>query len=90
MFATIRQTQELISGLKMGVSEVAKCPAKFKRTEGGVDLCADGNALDNWDTPPKGGERPTLIEEGKGSPRCCCSANWQCSRSFGYRALPSC
>lgn len=55
MFATIRQTQELISGLKMGVSDVASCPAKYKRTEGGVDMCADGNALDNWNTPPAGG-----------------------------------
>eukprot|EP00960_Hanusia_phi_P039556 753936-Hanusia_phi.AAC.7 len=42
-------------GLGMGVSPLADCLAKFKRTEGGVTVCADGNAEDNWDTPPAGG-----------------------------------
>ena len=28
---------------------------QYKRTVGGVEVCADGNATDNWDTPPAGG-----------------------------------
>ena len=48
----------------MGVSDLADCLAKYKRTEGGKEVlsdcvvlavCADGNAEDNWSTPPAGG-----------------------------------
>ena len=28
---------------------------QYKRTVGGKEVCADGNATDNWDTPPAGG-----------------------------------
>ena len=28
---------------------------QYKRTVGGKDVCADGNAEDNFDTPPAGG-----------------------------------
>mmetsp|Transcript_5723 Transcript_5723/g.8489 ORF Transcript_5723/g.8489 Transcript_5723/m.8489 type:complete len:107 (-) Transcript_5723:30-350(-) len=42
-------------GLSMGVSPVADCLPKYLRTVGGVEVCADGNAADNWDTPPAGG-----------------------------------
>jgi len=30
-------------------------PKQYLRTVGGVEVCADGNAADNWDTPPAGG-----------------------------------
>eukprot|EP00802_Teleaulax_amphioxeia_P027611 Tamp_29016.p3 GENE.Tamp_29016~~Tamp_29016.p3 ORF type:complete len:110 (+),score=34.36 Tamp_29016:96-425(+) len=42
-------------GLGMGVSPLADCLEKYKRTVGGKEVCADGNATDNWDTPPAGG-----------------------------------
>mmetsp|Transcript_1000 Transcript_1000/g.2218 ORF Transcript_1000/g.2218 Transcript_1000/m.2218 type:complete len:102 (-) Transcript_1000:449-754(-) len=42
-------------GLGMGVSDVGSCDEKYLRIEGGKKLCADGNATDNWDAPPKGG-----------------------------------
>ena len=31
------------------------CRAQYKRTVGGKEVCADGNAEDNFDTPPAGG-----------------------------------
>lgn len=55
----IRQFVELTfssgGGLGMGVSEIKDCKASYLRTEGGVKVCADGNATNNWDTPPEGG-----------------------------------
>lgn len=42
-------------GLGMGVSSIADCMDKYKSTQGAVEVCADGNATDNWDTPPAGG-----------------------------------
>jgi hypothetical protein len=62
MFSHIRQFADLEAtgysaggGLGMGTSPVADCLDKYKRTEGGVEMCADGNATNNWDTPPAGG-----------------------------------
>mmetsp|Transcript_68464 Transcript_68464/g.157314 ORF Transcript_68464/g.157314 Transcript_68464/m.157314 type:complete len:84 (+) Transcript_68464:3-254(+) len=57
MFADIVHLQTLFGagGLGMGVSAVADCAAKYTRTEGGVVVCADGNATDNWSTPPDDG-----------------------------------
>jgi len=62
MFADIQALSQLTAvgysaggGLGMGVSPVADCLDKYKRNEGGVDMCADGNATDNWDTPPAAG-----------------------------------
>ena len=59
MFSDIREFASLTyssgGGLGMGVSAMDNCADKYKRTEGGVDVCADGNATDNWDTPPAGG-----------------------------------
>ena len=56
MFADLHHFSTLATGLKggglgSGVSAVADCAAKYKRTEGGVDVCADGNASDNWNNP---------------------------------------
>ena len=34
----------------------APSPApQYKQTVGDKEVCADGNATDNWDTPPEGG-----------------------------------
>ena len=62
MFADIRGFVSLAAtgfsaggGLGMGVSDYADCGSKYQRTEGGKQVCADGNATDNWDTPPAGG-----------------------------------
>jgi hypothetical protein len=53
MFAEVRQYSELFGagGLGMGTSPVATCETKYKRTEGGITVCADGNATDSWDDP---------------------------------------
>eukprot|EP00287_Rhodomonas_sp_CCMP768_P031637 CAMPEP_0202832846 /NCGR_PEP_ID=MMETSP1389-20130828/21787_1 /ASSEMBLY_ACC=CAM_ASM_000865 /TAXON_ID=302021 /ORGANISM="Rhodomonas sp., Strain CCMP768" /LENGTH=119 /DNA_ID=CAMNT_0049507111 /DNA_START=15 /DNA_END=372 /DNA_ORIENTATION=+ len=62
MFSDLRRLQALEAtgmsagkGLGMGTSPLDSCAARFKRTEGGVLVCADGNATNNWDTPPAGG-----------------------------------
>eukprot|EP00292_Cryptomonas_paramecium_P000962 CAMPEP_0113672094 /NCGR_PEP_ID=MMETSP0038_2-20120614/6069_1 /TAXON_ID=2898 /ORGANISM="Cryptomonas paramecium" /LENGTH=91 /DNA_ID=CAMNT_0000588319 /DNA_START=12 /DNA_END=287 /DNA_ORIENTATION=- /assembly_acc=CAM_ASM_000170 len=57
MFSDVRQFDELLKGggLGMGTSSVSSCPSKYLRTEGGIKVCADGNATDSWDDPWKGG-----------------------------------
>eukprot|EP00291_Cryptomonas_curvata_P022129 CAMPEP_0172167406 /NCGR_PEP_ID=MMETSP1050-20130122/9557_1 /TAXON_ID=233186 /ORGANISM="Cryptomonas curvata, Strain CCAP979/52" /LENGTH=91 /DNA_ID=CAMNT_0012838199 /DNA_START=6 /DNA_END=281 /DNA_ORIENTATION=- len=59
MFADVRQMSELFGagGLAMGTSTVANCDTKYLRTEGGVKVCADGNATDSWDDPWANGRK---------------------------------
>jgi hypothetical protein len=40
-------------GLGMGVSAYADCGDKYKRSEGGKDVCADGNATVGACSPPR-------------------------------------
>mmetsp|Transcript_14397 Transcript_14397/g.35193 ORF Transcript_14397/g.35193 Transcript_14397/m.35193 type:complete len:99 (-) Transcript_14397:286-582(-) len=59
-YVSLREEMTMLSlsdggGLTMGTSSVKKCSKKYLRKEGGKKMCADGNATDNWDTPPKGG-----------------------------------
>ena len=46
VFADVRQLMALTyssgGGLGMGVSEMDDCNDKYKRTEGGIEMCADG------------------------------------------------
>ena len=42
-------------GLGMGTSPIADCKDKYKQNTGGKLDCADGNATNNFDTPPAGG-----------------------------------
>lgn len=95
MFADIQALSQLTAvgysaggGLGMGVSPFADCLDKYKRNEGGVDMCADGNATDNWDTPPAAGwgyynnsECAELCTMRRGSQPCCA---WSISASLFF------
>jgi hypothetical protein len=74
MFADVRQMSELFGpgGLAMGTSTVADCDSKYLRTEGGVKVCADGNATDSWDDPwAKGRKGWGYYDNGFAGPYSC-------------------